>query len=70
MLAGVHPVLFVYVIVAEPADTALTNPVLETVATPGVPETQGLVVAGVPLPISGEVAPTQRVVIPEMVGFA
>ena len=53
-----------------PAETPVTIPVLETVATLGVPETQGLVVAAVPLPLNAIVEPTQTELFPEMVGFS
>jgi hypothetical protein len=48
----------------------VTRPVLLTVATPGVPETQGLTAAGVPDPVNCVVAPTQTVNVPVIVGLA
>jgi hypothetical protein len=41
---------------------------LLTVATAGVPETQGLVAAGVPDPVNVVVDPTQAVKVPLIVG--
>jgi hypothetical protein len=64
-----HPLLFVYVITLVPAPTPVTTPVLLTVATPGVPETQGFVAAAVPDPVKLVVAPTQTVNVPVIVGF-
>jgi len=50
-----------------PAATPVTTPVLLTVATAGVAETQGFTAAGVPEPIKVVVAPTQTVNVPVMV---
>ena len=47
-----QPLLFVYVIVVDPAANAVTNPVLEIVAVDVLLETQGVVVAAVPLPVN------------------
>ena len=47
-----HPLLFVYVITLVPAETPVTRPVLFTVATPGVADTQGDEAAGVPEPVN------------------
>jgi hypothetical protein len=65
-----QPVLFVYVIILVPAATPVTTPALFTVATAGVPDTQGFVAAGVPDPVSGVVEPTQTVSVPVIVGAA
>ena len=62
--------LFVYVITLEPADTPVTNPVLLTVATPGVPDTHGFEAAGVPDPVSCVVELSHTVKIPVIVGNA
>jgi len=51
-----------------PADTPVTNPALSTVATPGVPDTQGLTAAGVPEPLNGVVLPTHTFNVPLIVG--
>jgi len=51
-----------------PAATPVTTPVLLTVATAGVAETQGFTAAGVPEPVNVVVAPTQTVNVPVMVG--
>ena len=47
-----QPLLFVYVIVVDPAANAVTNPVLEIVAVDVLLEIQGVVVAAVPLPVN------------------
>src|SRR5678816_3865181 len=51
-----------------PALTPVTNPVLLTVATPGVADTQGLTAAGVPDPVNCVVAPIQAIGVPVIVG--
>jgi hypothetical protein len=56
------------VITAVPTERAVTNPVLETVATPILFDVQGLDVAGVPDAVSWLVAFTHIVVSPEIVG--
>jgi hypothetical protein len=66
----VQPVLFLYVIVAVPAATAVTNPVEETVAILVAEEVHGPVVAAVPLPVNCDVAPTHAESVPVMVGPA
>jgi hypothetical protein len=53
-----------------PADTPLTTPVDETVATPVFELDQGVTAAAVPEPVSAVVAPTQTVNVPVIVGFA
>ena len=53
-----------------PAATPVTSPVALTVATAGVAETQGVVVAAVAVPVSWVVAPTQTVSVPVIVGRA
>jgi hypothetical protein len=47
-----HPLLLVYVITLVPAETAVTSPVLLTVATPVEADTHGLEVAGDPDPVN------------------
>jgi hypothetical protein len=47
-----QPLLFVYVITLVPEPNPVTNPVLLTVATPGVAETHALEAAAVPDPVS------------------
>jgi hypothetical protein len=64
-----QPRLFVYVIIDVPAETPVTMPVVETVATEGLAEIQGLVEAGVPLPVNAIVEPTQTLLIPVIVGL-
>src|ERR1700733_6508849 len=51
-----------------PPESPVTNPVVLTYATAGVPETQGFVVAAVPEPVSWVVPPTQMDVLPLIVG--
>jgi hypothetical protein len=58
------------VIILVPAETAVTRPVLFTVATPVVAEPQGLVTAGVPEPVNCVVDPAQTLSVPVMVGDA
>ena len=62
-----HPRLFVYVMTLVPAETPVTTPVLLTVATAGVADTQGLTAAGVPEPVNVVVDPIQTASIPVMV---
>ena len=52
-----------------PAETPVTTPVLLTVATAIVPDTQGFTAAGVPEPVNGVVAPTHTVSVPVIVGL-
>ena len=47
-----HPLLLVYVIVADPAPTAVTSPEEEMLATPVFEEAQGAVASGVPEPVN------------------
>ena len=56
--------------VVFPGETAVTNPLAETVATPGLVETQAFEFAAVALPVNCDVAPTHNVVVPEIVGLA
>lgn len=56
--------------VVDPAATAVTSPVLLTVATPVLEEVQGVTAAGVTEPESWEVNPAHAEVVPEMVGKA
>ena len=65
-----QPLLLVRVIVAFPADTPVTIPVALTVAIAVFEDVQGFVVAGVPLPVSCVVAPTQADKVPVMVTAA
>ena len=53
-----------------PAATVVTKPVLLTVATDVVPETHGLVAAGVPEPVNCVVDPIHTVKLPLIVGAA
>jgi hypothetical protein len=53
-----------------PGATPVTNPVVLTVATDVVPDTHGLVAAGVPEPFNCVVAPTQTLSVPVIVGRA
>ncbi len=57
-------------IVVVPADTAVTNPVDETVATNPFDDVHGFVVAGEADPVSCEVAFTHADSVPVMVGSA
>ncbi len=66
----IQPLLLVYVIVVVPADTAVTNPVDETVATDVFDETHGFVVAGDADPVNCDVAFTQADNVPVIVGNA
>ena len=66
----VQLLLFVYVIVAVPADTPVTTPVFDTIATAGVPDTHGVVVAAVAEPVNAVVEPTQTEFDPVIVGNA
>ena len=54
----------------DPLATAVTSPVLLTVATPVLEEVQGLETAGEADPLSWEVKPTHADVVPEIVGKA
>ena len=56
--------------VVVPADTPVTTPVPETVATPVFDEVHGVVASGVPVPESAEVLPTQATKVPEIEGKA
>ena len=64
---ALHPLLFVYVIVALPWPTPVTRP-LETFAILGALDCQAFVAAAVPLPVNWELPPTQMMFWPEMVG--
>ena len=55
---------------ADPAVTPVTSPLTLIVATAVFEDFQGFIVAGVPLPVSCVVAPTQADKVPEMVGAA
>ena len=63
-----QPLLFVYVITLVPVLTPVTNPVLLTVATPGVAETHAFEAAAVPDPVNGVVDPAHTLSIPIIVG--
>ena len=52
-----------------PFDKPVTNPVAETVATAGLDDNQGSMVAGTPEPVNCDVPPLQKVKLPEIVGF-
>jgi hypothetical protein len=52
-----------------PAETPVTTPKLEIVATAVFEEIQGLFPASVPFPVSVNVLPTQRDELPVMIGF-
>ena len=65
-----HPVEAVYVMVVVPKLTAVTNPVLETVAIPALLEDHALLPAGTPEPVSCEVVLGQITVFPVTVGLA
>ena len=60
----------VYVIVEVPAATPVSNPVVDTVATPVFEDTHGLFVAAVPEPESCVVDPAQTLNVPVIVGKA
>jgi hypothetical protein len=66
----VHPLLSLYVIVAEPAATPVTNPDDDTVAIEVFEEVHGLEAAGVPEPVSCVVALTHALKVPLIVGEA
>ena len=70
VIVFVQPVFVVYVMTLVPPDTPVTTPPFVTVATAGVPETQGFTAAGVPDPVKVVVPPTQTVGLPVMVGCA
>ncbi len=55
-------------IVVVPALTPVTNPVPDTVATPGFELTHGFTAAAVGEPVNCTVAPTQIGALPEIVG--
>ena len=57
-------------IVAVPAATPVTIPVVLTVATAVFEDVQGFVVAGVPLPVNWVVNPTPVTSVPVIVGKA
>jgi hypothetical protein len=59
---------FVYVIVVVPADTPVTIPVLEIVATAVFEEIQGLTTAGLAEPVKLVFAPVHILNVPEIVG--
>ena len=47
-----HPILFVYVMVVVPAETPVTSPELDIVATVVLLEFHGVGVAAIPLPVN------------------
>jgi hypothetical protein len=63
-----QPLLFVKVMILVPADTPVTRPVLFTVATEVVAEVHAPDTAGVPLPISWVVLPSQTPAVPDIAG--
>jgi hypothetical protein len=65
-----HPFEFVYEIVDVPAETPVTTPLGDTVATAVLDEVQGLVIAAVPEPVNVVVAPVQAESVPAIVGLA
>jgi hypothetical protein len=65
-----QPLLFLYVIVDVPNATAVTSPLLETVAIVVSLETQGFVVAAAGEPESCDVVFRQRSVLPSTLGKA
>ena len=65
-----QPALFKYVIVVVPAATAVTKPVVETVATFGVEDVHAFDVAAVPLPVNCDVALIHAESVPVIVGPA
>jgi len=56
--------------VVVPAATAVTRPVLFTVATPVLEDTHGVLAAAVPDPVSCEVLPIHALSVPVIVGKA
>jgi hypothetical protein len=64
----IQPFVFLYVISVVPAETPVTNPVVLTVATAGVAETQGVVASGVAVPVNWVVALTHAVNVPLIAG--
>ena len=55
--------------VVFPEETAVTNPLAETVATPGLEETQAFEFAAVALPVNCDVAPTHKFNVPDIDGL-
>lgn len=51
-----------------PADTPVTTPILDTVATAVLDEVHGVVASAVAEPVKVAVCPTQALNVPEMVG--
>ena len=64
-----QPVFAVYVMVVFPKLMALTKPVLETVANPGLLEVQALLAAAVPEPVNWELVFGHNTVFPEIFGI-
>lgn len=56
--------------VVVPAETPLTTPVLEIVATAVLEEVQPVLGSGVPVPLSVDVLPTQVLNVPVITGVA
>jgi len=69
VVVAVQPLLLVKVIVAVPKLTAVTRPVLDTVATAVLLDDQGLFALGFALAVSCEVALGHKVVSPVTAGF-
>ncbi len=65
-----QPLLLVQVTIVVPAETAVTKPVFEIVATEVLLDDQALLDAAVPEPVSCNVNPTQTDVFPVIVGLA
>jgi hypothetical protein len=61
-----HPLLFVKVIVVDPAETPVTRPVFEMVAIEVLLDVHGFVVAAVPFPVNCKVAFSQTDASPEI----
>jgi hypothetical protein len=66
----IQPFVFLYVISVVPTETPVTNPVVLTVATVGVAETQGAVASGVAVPVNWVLALTHAVNVPLIAGKA
>jgi hypothetical protein len=69
VVVAVQPLLLVKVIVAVPKLTAVTSPVLDTVATAALLEPQGLFALGFALAVNWDVVFGHKVVEPVMVGL-
>jgi hypothetical protein len=63
-----HPLVFVYVTIAVPAETPVTKPLLSTVAIAIFDDTHGFEAAAVADPVNAVVNPTQTDNVPFIVG--